>query len=132
MTDPRQLDRRQAPAQVVVPQRDAAGCNLRTRCRLTNLNTPLESVLREDSSFAISSRSFARAVSLFAIIVQSASAGGAGPVSSGESVSPDHLISSISGARWLQRAGRSMLMEVDERPRREQAGWVFARVARPG
>ena len=57
----------EAPAQVVVHERDAAACNLRTRCRLTNLNTPLENVLREDSSFAISSRSFGRAVSVFSI-----------------------------------------------------------------
>ena len=56
-----------ALAQVVVPQCEAAACNLRTRCRLTNLNTPFESILRGDSSFGIRSRSFARAVSVFSI-----------------------------------------------------------------
>ena len=58
---------RMALAQVVVPQCEAAACNLRTRCRLTNLNTPFESILRGDSSFGIRSRSFARAVSVFSI-----------------------------------------------------------------
>ena len=57
----------EALAQVVVPQCEAAACNLRTRCRLTNLNTPFESILRGDSSFGIRSRSFARAVSVFSI-----------------------------------------------------------------
>ena len=56
-----------ALAQVVVPQCEAAACNLRTRCRLTNLNTPSESILRGDSSFGIRSRSFGRAVSAFSI-----------------------------------------------------------------
>ena len=53
--------------QVVVPQCEAAACNLRTRCRLTNLNTPFESILREDSRFGIRSRRFGRAVPVFQI-----------------------------------------------------------------
>ena len=59
--------RTEALAQVVVPQCEAAACNLRTRCRLTNQNTPFEGILRGDSSFGIRSRSFGRAVSVFSI-----------------------------------------------------------------